>query len=317
MSHLHCIITRFSYRFKKDDPVSPLLDDKRLEERIKLFKKFCFPSIINQKNKNFYWIIIIDPLLPPEYQQQLNTIFEEFYNSELYQISGPRHIWLHTWNYDDNLGNINWILPYPLSLLKNDQSATGEMSNDPLECLEKSQEDKIVEYPWKYLITTRLDDDESLNEKFTDLIAKELRKPPKIKNFRYISYAMGYQFDSKKITLRRHRIPMIALGLTLITDLKRYPMCVYMGNHTKIPTYVKNPKLHKIMLSHAMRNKDFPITRDKIMNRLKVYRGGEAMYLRNVHGYNLQKNINRRPVKTQDKSKVKKIIADFFNIVVD
>lgn len=300
MSYLHCIITRFSYRFKKDSPIEPLLSEKRLDERIRLFKQYCFPSIINQSNPKFYWIIIVDPALPMKYREQLENLINEYKDSELYSKKGPRDIWLHTWDWDHNvLGQIDWILQYFVA----DWNHKQELLEDPSE--------------WKnpkYLITTRLDDDDSLVYNFTNIIKSHLTRVPKINDFRYLSFCNGYHFYSTKKTLRLTKVPMIALGLTLITVIDKYPLCVYLGSHTRIPMFIKKPEINKIMEHYVRKNKDYPITRKKILDRLNVVRGGSPIYVRNVHDFNLQKNISRHHNRSQDFNKIKGIMKDKFNV---
>src|SRR5579871_1288014 len=60
LNYHHVIITRFSYRFRKDMPIGHLFDEKRLLRRFQLFESFCLPSILSQINPNFYWIIVVD-----------------------------------------------------------------------------------------------------------------------------------------------------------------------------------------------------------------------------------------------------------------
>ncbi len=77
----HFVLTRFSYRrnpepsalsdaegwFKFIDP----LDPKRLEARFKLFATFCLPSILGQRERDFCWVIIVDPALGDEHRARL------------------------------------------------------------------------------------------------------------------------------------------------------------------------------------------------------------------------------------------------------
>lgn len=294
-SYLHCIITRFSFRFREDQSILPLLSDERLNERISIFKNYCFPSIINQINPNFYWILIIDPMLPNEYRDRLLELIREFKESDLYQTRGPRDIWLYTWDWqrDDRLGQgkIEWILSH--------------FNQNP---------------EWKeptYLITTRLDDDDSLVDNFTKLVKDHITKAPKITNFRYLSYCIGYQFYSKTLSLKKTRAPMIALGLTLITVIKKWPICVYLGSHTKIPVYIKKPETNEVMFNLSKKNKDLPITNQKIMDRLLLIRTGNPIYVRNVHDFNLQKNIGKHNAKTSNTKLVKDILRKNFHVTID
>lgn len=288
-------MTRFSFRFKQDDPVDKLLSDERLDERIRLFEKFCYASITNQNNKNFYWILIIDPLLSQKYIDRLSDLINKHKKSLHYANKGPREIWLHTWNWEEStgikLGKVDWILSYFDS-----------------EIVKKT----------KYMITTRLDDDDCLVNNFIDLVNKQLNKKPYIKGFRYISFSVGYQHYVKRQALRLHKLPMIALGLTLITELNKYPMCVYLGCHTHIIGYIKDPTKHKQMLELYERNKDYSknpnVLRNQLQERLTVIRTGGPIWVRNVHDFNLQKNIGRNVTTKQDIGKNKIILKEKFNV---
>jgi len=294
MSSCHCIITRFSYRFRKTDPTDKLLSDKRLDERIKLHEKFCYSSIVNQLNPNFYWILIIDPLLPEKYRSQLEELIQRHKKSENYQKKGPREIWLHTWDWDqNNLGKLDWVFPYF------DQLSQKNGNN--------------WEKP-KYFVTTRLDDDDSLVETFVDQVKTQVRKRPFIKGFRYLSFSVGYHYYVGHSSLRMTRLPMIALGLTLVAEISKYPLCVYMGSHTRIPTYIKDPNRHATMLEYYKKNKDLPVNRRQIMDRLFVIRGGTPVWIRNVHEFNLQKNITKHYSKKQNHVKIKEILSKQFHI---
>ncbi|MBT0813042.1 hypothetical protein KIH41_17270 [Litoribacter ruber] len=49
-----------------------------LLERIDFFKKCCFPSILNQSNKNFTWFFYIDNKTPEHVKKSLGDIFDPF-----------------------------------------------------------------------------------------------------------------------------------------------------------------------------------------------------------------------------------------------
>ena len=56
----HFILTRFNLEkadWKTDKNSREVLNAEWLENRIKLFKQFCLPSVIGQSNKNFKWLI--------------------------------------------------------------------------------------------------------------------------------------------------------------------------------------------------------------------------------------------------------------------
>lgn len=337
MSYLHVIVTRFSFRFKADDPIDPLLSDERLDERIRLFKKYCYSSIINQTGKKFYWIIIIDPLLPEEYIDQLDDLIAEHKESENYSNCGPREIWLHKWDWEDTtgkkLGRIDWILKYFEEL--HNQQFTEEEDEEEEELItdqEYSQnidiqisfDDPIIPEdkrwkPPKYLITTRLDDDDCLVSTFINLVNKQFRSAP-VHGLRYLSFSVGYQHYVEQHNLRLYRLPMIALGLTLIAEISKYPICAYMGSHTKIPLYLKDPKRHDQMFALYKKNKELPsnlsVVRKQLKDRLWVIKTGGPVWVRNVHGYNLQKNIGKSTGRQQDNMKVKQVMQSRFNVTL-
>ena len=80
----HYIITRFNLRrddwktTKNDDLV---LSDSWLEERFELFEDFCFPSVKNQSNQNFKWLVFFDVNTPEKYKikiEEFKTLFGNF-----------------------------------------------------------------------------------------------------------------------------------------------------------------------------------------------------------------------------------------------
>lgn len=304
MSFRHVIITRFSYRFRENDPKLPLLSDNRLDERIRIFEKFCFQSVIGQLNKNFEWIVIIDPELPMKYRSILENLFIEFKESRAYNSRGPRNFWLHPWNWNtDRLGDLNWMLPYLYV-----KGVEGESLSYRLEA--------------KYLATTRLDDDDCLNKNFVEMVAERIRKPPKdlgqISGFRYLSFCQGYQYQVGSKILKRTRIPLIALGLTLVAEVNKYPISVYLGSHTQIEKYIRKPELHARMLELYKTNRDLPVSHKQVLGRLMFIRSGNPTYVRTVHGFNLQKNIPRHRFQPdKHRNMIRQVMKDEFRVKID
>ncbi len=109
----HIVITRFSFRgkeaFKKqrirnnsmwkmyEDP----LKKSNLEYRFKIFEITCLPSILNQINQEFTWILIIDKDLPNRYKEKLSILLSE-----------RKHTFLYTYDGNYDLEEINWLKPY-------------------------------------------------------------------------------------------------------------------------------------------------------------------------------------------------------------
>ena len=77
------VITRFNAPCfpTRTDLAERRLDDDWLRERVRLFKEYCFPSVVNQNCDQFHWIIWCHPDSP------------EWLQDELYEINKP-HPWL-------------------------------------------------------------------------------------------------------------------------------------------------------------------------------------------------------------------------------
>lgn len=96
----HFLITRFN--LKKEDWISDknensILNDEWLKERIKLFKKYCLPSVVAQTEKKFKWLIFFENEKNLLVENLLNflkkydfidTIFVNGYNEFQNNLSG-------------------------------------------------------------------------------------------------------------------------------------------------------------------------------------------------------------------------------------
>ncbi len=99
----HFIITRFSYRSyyylkkKGQDPLNP----KRLDHRFKMFEIICLPSILNQVNQDFTWVLIVDSALPEKYRCRLEKLISQRNRSFLYTVPPQPQFgklgWLKQW----------------------------------------------------------------------------------------------------------------------------------------------------------------------------------------------------------------------------
>lgn len=99
----HILITRFSYRGnnlsikKGQDPLNP----KNLDHRFSLFEIGCLPSILNQKNQDFTWIIIVDPALPEHYRNRLQKL-----------IAPKKECYLVNFSPELVIYNLTWLKPW-------------------------------------------------------------------------------------------------------------------------------------------------------------------------------------------------------------
>jgi hypothetical protein len=73
----HFFMTRFSCRIPSGVPganawIAPdVLAPRRLEARFRLLRITALPTILGQTNKNFAWVIFVDPTLAEEYRHRL------------------------------------------------------------------------------------------------------------------------------------------------------------------------------------------------------------------------------------------------------
>jgi hypothetical protein len=78
----HFILTRFNLRslgMNKTKNNAPI-DEKWLEHRFYLFDRYCYPSVKNQSNKNFRWLVFFDPNTPDKYKEKIEKYKQDFKN---------------------------------------------------------------------------------------------------------------------------------------------------------------------------------------------------------------------------------------------
>lgn len=88
----HFVITRFNIRVHygcklknpEDNPMDKILDEDYLEERFDIFEKYTFPSMKNQKNKNFIWIILFHKRTPNKFKERIQRLKLDFNFVDLY-----------------------------------------------------------------------------------------------------------------------------------------------------------------------------------------------------------------------------------------
>lgn len=87
----HYIITRFNLR--RDDwslakNKEKVLSELWLEDRFELFKNFCFPSVQNQSNQNFKWLVFFDTNTPEKFKIKIEKFSKDFENFLPFYIEG-------------------------------------------------------------------------------------------------------------------------------------------------------------------------------------------------------------------------------------
>jgi len=87
----HYIITRFNLR-KEDWTITKknekVLSEAWLKDRFELFENFCFPSVKNQVNQNFKWLVFFDINTPKNYKQRVIELDESYDNFVPFFIDG-------------------------------------------------------------------------------------------------------------------------------------------------------------------------------------------------------------------------------------
>jgi len=81
MNYFHYILTRFNIdlytrkreKWKKDKNNRDIDSELWMEKRFKLFETYCLPSICNQINKNFKWLVVYDVKTPSKWFQKIES----------------------------------------------------------------------------------------------------------------------------------------------------------------------------------------------------------------------------------------------------
>ncbi|MEM5564560.1 glycosyltransferase [Psychroserpens sp. AS72] len=129
----HFIITRFNLKLKEwviTKQGEDVTSIAWLKHRFNLFETYCYPSIIQQSNLNFKWLVCFDIETPEIYKQKIQNLRESFANFV------PIYI--------DSSTNANEII------LKTIQSYCTNHTT--------------------HIITSRLDNDDSLHQEFVETV---------------------------------------------------------------------------------------------------------------------------------------------------
>jgi len=80
----HIIITRFNIKHEEwKNKVRNTNWEKWMKERVKIFKKYCSPSVANQSTNEFVWLVCIDPNTKDKYRK---SILEEKSKSKSIEV---------------------------------------------------------------------------------------------------------------------------------------------------------------------------------------------------------------------------------------
>ncbi len=79
----HFVLTRFNLvltQFKQDKSGNNIHTDEWLKKRFELFDWFCFPSLANQTNTDFKWLVLFSKYTPDSYKQKIDGYAKAFPN---------------------------------------------------------------------------------------------------------------------------------------------------------------------------------------------------------------------------------------------
>lgn len=87
----HFLITRFNLKnpdWKLTKNNETVLDDRWMDDRLQLFEKFCLPSVTNQTNQNFEWLLFFDTSTNENYRLKINALLKNHENIIPLYING-------------------------------------------------------------------------------------------------------------------------------------------------------------------------------------------------------------------------------------
>ena len=199
MAYQQFIMIRFSLAFEGRNmkPIHITLNEKRLKEKFALFEKICLPSLLKQQHKkNILVIVKITNNLPQHWKDKLHKLVDPY----------PSYIKIQEFDYQSG-------------------SYGDSLSNKHLV--------KYIKPKTKFILTTRIDDDDALRPNFTKLVRRYIKR----KNVnKIVSFTRGYVLDTRSKRFYPSNKKLLALGLTLIQlkgRYKRFPSGVFNGCHTQ------------------------------------------------------------------------------------
>ncbi len=135
-----------------------ILSLEYLIQRFQLFKQFCYPSVFHQNNQNFKWLVFFDSEIPSIFKNEINT-------------------WAKDWD--------KFVPVYVTPVSK-----PGDFWRDIVK--------EYMSPSTEYLITTNLDNDDSISKDFVDLVQRNFQQ----QDFEFLNFAYGYMLREDGLFLR-------------------------------------------------------------------------------------------------------------------
>jgi hypothetical protein len=161
----------------------------------------------------------------------------------------------------------------------------GELNINKLQFIE----DKLEKINDKYVITTRLDDDDCLAKDFVERIQKDANKF-KNEDFMFLSYPKGLHWKPSEPKLgffSEYYYPSIALGLSIVVNRLKYPITVHGWHHKKIVEKLEEKQNDaKSNISLMAKKCGDHIAKFDMKSKFKLIDTPGYVYIRTVHGTN-------------------------------
>lgn len=196
---VHLVCTRFSLeldfegekRFDSSVPAEhPWTDEEYLENRFEIFEKYTFSSLRNQTNQNFIWLVMFHQDTPEKYKEKIRW----------FQMKMPQF--------------------QPLYFASEESVKMKEIIRDYIQ----------KNYAGYFVITTRIDNDDLVHEKFVEKIQEGYKEDIKLK---FLSFVNGLQYDNRS----RHILNFYSPNnhfISLFADASKLGSHVLQYNHAFI-----------------------------------------------------------------------------------
>lgn len=148
----HILLTRFNVKLYDNVDNPKGLDPAWLEQRLQLFEKFCYPSLNNQSNQNFKWLVLFHASTPESFKTKIRE-YSQWKN----------------------------FIPLYIDFAVSEEGGCPEQ----LKALIKSH----LSDDCKFLITTRIDNDDAVCEDYIQKIQSYFRE----QECQGIVFPFGYQ----------------------------------------------------------------------------------------------------------------------------
>lgn len=194
----HLILTRFNLAIKfachkREDsviPDRPWLDEQYLNQRFAIFEKYTFLSLLNQTDKNFKWIVLFHKDTPEKYKERIDILSNKMNQFE------------------------------PWFLNDNECERYGMILRDYI----------AKKYSDAKVITTRLDNDDLVHERFIEITKAQINMDDRSK---VLSFVNGLQYDIRSKQLLRYKFANNHF-LSMLASAKAAYNHILLFNHAEI-----------------------------------------------------------------------------------